>query len=172
MDWKKEITIAHMVRQKIAEVDVAQIWLYPYPEVAATEKQVLELERKLEMSLSLDHKEFLLHANGWRSFYQAVDLFGIEELQSGSLHNRAQELLNSLGNLKDICGFDVNEVLPIAVSTEDIDLFLITNQRSRQSGLVFWFAGQLIDHFSSFEEWFLAMVDYNRLEYQGMIERN
>jgi hypothetical protein len=168
MDWKKEIVVAHLVKQKIAEVDVDALWEHHYPRVAASEEVIADAECKLKCALNAEHKSFLAHANGWDCFYQAVDLFGTEDLVAGPKLNRAMELLESLEDTRPLCGLDASQMKPIAVSRDDIDLFTVALPGSTKPGFVFWFAGSLIDEFPSFSEWFLAMVDYNRLEYQRL----
>ena len=168
MDWKREIVIAHMVKQKLSESDVDGLWAHHFPEVAATEDSIIDAEKHIGARFSDSHREFLKHADGWRSFYQAVDILNTSEFEGGARFKRAILLLNSLEDLKDLCGFDKSELLPIAVSTNDIDVFAISNDSSSEPGVVFWFAGQLIDRFANFSEWFLSMVDYNRMEYDRL----
>ncbi|MBL2434413.1 SMI1/KNR4 family protein, partial [Klebsiella pneumoniae] len=46
----------------------------------------------------------------------------------------------------------------------DKDLFVLCLPNSSRSGEIIWFAGEEIDRFKNFDEYFLAMVDYNREE--------
>jgi hypothetical protein len=61
-------------------------------------------------------------------------------------------------------GLRREELLPIAASPIDLDLFVMTRKSASQPGLVVRLAGAEIDRFPSFSEYVLAMVDYNRLE--------
>jgi hypothetical protein len=169
MDWKREILIAHMVRQKNAEADQASLWEYPFPEVAASTEQIDSTEKMLGFSLDLELRQFLLHANGWHSFFQTIDLFSAEDLVQGARFDRANALLQSLESLQELCGFRREELTPIAVAMEDIDVFVISTPNSTNPGKVFWLAGQVIDEFTGFDEWFLAMVDYSRHQYRQLI---
>ena len=171
MDWKRELVIAHLVKQKIAEVDVEGLWENTLPEVASTEEQLLALESELQHSLDPEHRQFLLHADGWQAFMQRVDILGATDLVGGNRRDRAEELLGSLEDLKSLCGFSRSELLPIAVSSEDIDVMVLARPSSAQPGKVFWLAGAVVEHFEGFNEWFLAMVDYNRYEYQRLLKR-
>jgi hypothetical protein len=168
MDWKREIVIAHYVRQKMAEADKEHLWDHHFPEVSATESAVSEAERVLGFSLDPSYREFLKHADGWRAFYQAVDLFGTSDLIGGARHERAKALLDSLEDTRPECGFSRAELMPIAVSESDIDVFAISKPDSSRPGTVLWFAGGLIEKFPGFDEWFLSMVDYNRLDYRRL----
>lgn len=172
MDWKREIVVAHMVKQKTAEVDVTGIWSYHFPEVAATEGTISSVERELGFRFDEHYRNFLGHADGWKAFYQAVDIFGASDFLGGPRKTRADELFVSLESLEDLCGFSRDELLPVAVSMDDVDLFVVTKPTSHEPGIVFWFACQVIDKFPDFDEWFLSMVDYNRRQYQKLVARN
>ena len=172
MDWKREISIAHLVKQKVAEVDAVGLWAHPFPNVAANEAEVIGLEENLGFSLDENMRQFLLHANGWKSFFQSIDIFGCEDFITGDIHNRSEKILSSLENLKELCGFDASDLIPFAVSSDDIDVFVISKSTSSTPGKVFWFAGGLVDQFPDFNEWFLSMVDYNRRQFQKMREQS
>jgi hypothetical protein len=42
--------------------------------------------------------------------------------------------------------------------------------RSAVPGVVIWFAGYEIERFANFDEYFLAMMDYNRRELRRFLE--
>lgn len=172
MDWKRELVIAHLVKQKIAEVDVDHVWENTLPEVAASEDRLRSLEARLGYALDLQHRAFLLHANGWRAFMQYVDVFGADDFEGGPRAARAIELIESLEPLAPLCGFDKRDLLPIAVSSNDIDVMVMTRPHTTTPGKVLWFAGGLIETFPGFDEWFLTMVDYNREEYQHLLKKH
>ena len=168
IDWKREIVIAHLVKQKVADADTAGLWAFHLPEVAATKEALDAAERTLGFRLDAEHRTFLGCADGWKAFMHSIDILGTAELSTGPRHQRAMELLESLEELEPICGFRREELLPIAVSANSIDLFTISTGNSHSPGEVIWFAGQVIDKFPSFSEWFFAMVDYNRREFQRL----
>jgi hypothetical protein len=172
LDWERELVIAHRVKQQIAEVDVDHLWENTLPEVAATEDQVRSLESRLDSKLDSQHRAFLLHANGWRAFKQHVDVFGVGDFMGGPRAARASELIESLDDLKELCGFAKPDVLPIAVSSDDIDVMVIARPNTAAPGRVLWLAGGAIETFAGFDEWFLAMVDYNRHEYQRLLKKH
>ncbi len=171
MDWKRELVIAHLVKQEIAKVDEEHLWENTSPEVAVTEDQVWLLESELGYKLDAQHRAFLLHANGWRAFTQHVDVFGIGDLVGGPRAVKAIELIESLHDLKELCGFDKPDVLPIAVS-DDIDVMVIARPHTAAPGRVIWLAGGVIETFPGFDEWFFAMFDYNRYEYQRLLKKH
>lgn len=157
MEWQEEIVRAVMVHQALREHDHHGLWQYALPRVAATEAQIQRLEAGLGRPLMADHRQFLLHANGWPSFYQDVSLLGTADFAGGALADvlRAQlDVLRDLGAVP----FDAEAGLIVAGSETQADMFI----QDLSSGRVFWFAGELIDEFPSFSEFFLAMVDYNR----------
>ena len=65
MDWNKEIGVAFLVRRKVAEADVNHIWEHSFPAVAATEREISDVEAYLGYLLDEGQRNFILHANGW-----------------------------------------------------------------------------------------------------------
>lgn len=164
--------IAHFVRNEIEKIDVEGLWENTLPEVAASEADVREVESKLGHALDGQFREFLLHANGWRAFKDGVDLFSTADLIGGVRVERARRILRHPESLKYICGYEESEVMPIAVSSDDIDVMLMSRPHAADPGKVMWLAGSLIQEFVGFDEWFLAMVDYNRMNHEFLLERN
>src|SRR3990172_5973990 len=161
MDWKKEIGIAFLVRQKVAEVDTEHILPFALPQLAATEDAIRSVEAQIG-NLPTDYRSFLLCANGWDAFCMDRDLFALSDLVAGPRMVRAGELLATLTPLEDLCGLSEDEVLPIGLAQQDIDLFVISRAPGATLGKVYWLAGQLVEQYQSFSEFFLAMVDYSR----------
>jgi hypothetical protein len=115
------------------------------------------------------YRAFLLHGDGWPAFYQTVDLFGSEDLMGSERFDHAAEMLSYVDEAVLAAGaLRRDELLPIAASPVDLDLFVITRRSAPQPGMVVWLAGSEVDRFPTFDEYFLAMVDYNRLEVQHL----
>lgn len=170
-EWKKRIAIAYMVKQKISEVDVDGLWSFQYPELAASEGQIVEAEAAMHYRLPLDFREFLKCADGWNQFYQRVDLFGTNDLKGSDRMERALEMVQWLIEDGSWEG-TANELLPIAVSIDDNTLFCLTTEANNAKDRVLWFSGRLVESFESFTEFFLAICDYNRLEVQNLINEH
>ncbi len=163
--WKDHIAIMHLVKQELIKRDRDQLWPHHLPEVGATEEQLQAAEKALGFPLDPQYREFLMHADGWRGFLQTVDLFGTGQLTRSGVMDDAMELLDSIEpDVLKGSGFAKEDLLPIASTASDKDLFVIALQGSPSPGTVIWFAGEEIDRFESFEEYFLAMNDYNREE--------
>ena len=86
---------------------------------------------------------------------------------------RALRLLQELedGVLVD-SGYRRDQLLPIACSSVNLDLFVITRLASRSPGTVIWYNGREIDRYKDFDEFFLAMMEYNRLEAEDLKAEN
>lgn len=168
MDWKREIGIAYLVKKRTEEIDLDRLWDYAVPELAASFEEIKRAEEMAKIVFSDHQRDFLLSANGWRCFYQAVDLFGTKDYCGGDRFVRASSLLNSLEEIESICGLSKEKAIPVAVSMNDIDLFLTSRNPDLDGDSVYWFAGQLIERFDNFSEFFLSMVDYNRLTFEKL----
>jgi len=167
-DWRKQIAIAHLVKQQVAELDVDGLWPHHFPEVAASQEKIERVEEILGECLDARYREFLLFADGWKGFYHSVDLFGTDDLVGGLRLEIAKSLIEALQPLEIVSGVFKEGVMPIAVSQHSIDVFVIGRRNAPVPGEVLWFAGQLIDRFPNFDEFFLAMVDYNREEAKAL----
>lgn len=164
MNWAEEISTLVYVKQVLAECDQEGVWPHHLPAVAATAEQVAAVEIALGFPLDISYANFLRHANGWRGFYQTVDLFGTDDLL-GSRRQSAAEALSLIDHgVIETQRVDFEDMVPIATSKVDRDLFVLLSSRSKRAGEILWFAGELIESFSSFGEFFLAMIDYNRAE--------
>ena len=163
-DWKQRIAVMALVQRKLAELDTAGLWEHHLPRVAAPPERLDEVEAHLGEPLDSSYREFLRHADGWPSFYQTVDLFGTDDLLGGDRFRHAEEMLSYIEQERVATRGLRRELLPIAVSPVDLDLFVITRRSSARPGTVIWLAGSEIDRYPSFDEYFLAMIDYNRNE--------
>jgi hypothetical protein len=153
------------VKQAIAEADRKGLWPHHLPGVAATEAQLLEVEARLGEHLQPSHRAFLATAGGWRGFFQTIDLFGPEDFRGSSRWMRAQQLLRYIeDNVLASIAFGREDVFPIAASSVDIDLFVLGRRSSAIPGVVVWLAGDEVERFGSFDDFFVAAVDYNRRE--------
>ena len=166
-DWKQQIAIAWMIKQAMMELDVNHIYAYHLPEIAASPAELQEAENALGFCLNAGYKAFLQCANGWKRFLQNTDLFGTHDLASGPGHDVGQFNLGMLPDsvLKE-SGVLRNDLLPIAASNRDRDLCVMLGPNSSAPGTVIWFGGEEIDRFPSFDDYFLAMLEYNRIELQ------
>jgi hypothetical protein len=164
-DFQTTIGAALLVKEQIARLDKKKIWPYFLPEVAATDEQIIKAERHLGHSLNDRYKAFLKCANGWKCFYQTVDLFGTEDLVSGPRNDTGEFMLGLLDD--DVLrksGVEREDLLPLAATRFDKDLFVLVRPSSSCAGTVLWFAGEEIDRFLSFDDYFNAMIEYNRQE--------
>lgn len=164
--WKDKIAVMFLVQEEIQRLDKIGLWQYYYPELAATEEQLTAVEARLGHSIDKGYRDFLICANGWKCFSQTINLFGTGDLMGSSLMDYALEMLCVLDdeNVLASSGFTKAELLPIAATFEDRDLHVITRPTSNEPGIVIWFSGQEVERYLNFEEYFLTMADYNRLE--------
>lgn len=139
------------------EKDIKGIWEYYLPNKSATEKDINLIEEQLKIEIDKEIKEFWLHSNGWDCFYQMVDLFGTEDMLSEKM-NHAKKLLSI--NLLYQDEFTMDQLLPIAVSREDMDIFASVISKNTEYGKVIWYAGGEIERFASFKIFLVEMTKY------------
>lgn len=162
-DWRPEIVQMAMIKQAIHAADSAGLWEYHYPRVAATPEKLTLAEEGLGFRLEPGYRGFLGYGDGWPSFYQNVDLFGIDDLLGSPRMIMARELLSFLEPVAlDQAGLLDATLVPIAATTEDIDLFVMTVVDGVLQPPVVWFAGSEIDRFETFGDYVLSMIELNR----------
>lgn len=162
-DWKTEIAKTWLLKQAMMEADTKKIWTYHLPEVAAADLEIRDAEQCLGHSLDSRYKDFLKHANGWKGFVQTIDLFGTTGLINGPQKENGEFILSNIDDdVLNGCGVARNEIFPIAATMRHRDLFVITRPFSKLPGLVLWLAGEEIERYESFDDFFIAMQQYNR----------
>ena len=60
------------------------------------------------------------------------------------------------------------DLFPIAVSRDDLDLFVMVLKKGNRYGEIIWLAGGEIDRYESFTEFFKAMIEYNKLNAEDL----
>ncbi len=172
MDWRLDIVTAVAVDQALMRVDVDGLWEYSLPELRASEQEIADAEKRLGFRLPEQYRSFLQYANGWQYFYQDVNIFGTGELLAGELHDEAEELLEVAKEVLPPLEYDLDCFFPIAASMTQIDLFVIGKVGSPWEGQVIWIAGDIIDEYESFLEYFRSMVAYNKLEAEELAKEH
>lgn len=172
MDWRLDIVTAVAVQQACMRVDVDELWEYSLPELRASEQEIADAEKRLGFRLPEQYRSFLQYANGWQYFYQDVNIFGTGELLAGELHDEAEELLEVAKEVLPPLEYDLDCFFPIAASMTQIDLFVIGKVGSPWEGQVIWIAGDIIDEYESFLEYFRSMVAYNKLEAEELAKEH
>jgi hypothetical protein len=165
-DWRPEIVKGVVIQQRIEELDQGRLWQRHLPEVAASDDELQATEEQLGHGLDPRYRAFLRVANGWRSFYQAVDLFATRNLLGAPPMDSAIAQLNSIEprDLESAIGMTLRDVLPIGASAAQRDIFLLARPWSADPGVVVWFASREVQRFPNFDEFYLSMLDYNRQE--------
>ncbi|MFI7602545.1 SMI1/KNR4 family protein [Actinoplanes sp. NPDC049681] len=166
-DWRTEIVKAVVVRRHLESRD--EIYSYPLPEVAASEGDIQAAEAVVG-PLDARHRTFLKHADGWKGFLQKIDLFGTAQLMGAPPMRQVREAIAAVGEeaFSAFAGFDIRDVVPIGGSDSQTDLWLLAKPDAANAGQVLWFWGSDYELYSNFDEFYLAMVDYNRLALQEL----
>ena len=171
-DWRRAIGELILLHQHIRDLDRHGIWEHDLPRLAAKPEEVAAAERRLAWTLPTPYRQFLAHADGWRAFYQWVDLFGTEDLvgrPAEAARSRIEELDRS-GSLTQ-SGVESPDLFPIAMTRVGHgavvpDIFVVA--RRPKNGEVVWLADEEVDRFADFDAFYLAMLDYNRKEIETL----
>jgi hypothetical protein len=151
------VLAAAEVNQLVAAADVNSIWQYGQPNEGASDEELQQIQRSYD--IGPEYIELLRVANGWPGFYHDVDLLSIHDLEGGELLDRAWMLAESADNgSSGMLALNKFTHIPIAVSANDIDVFLLNLQR----GDIRWIAGQEVESFVSVDSFLREMTEYNR----------
>ena len=158
-----------LIKQAVADADEEGLWEHRLPGAGAGESQLRAVEEHLGEPLDPTYREFLECAGGWPAFLQSVDLFGPEELLGNERFRHAQEMVGYLeDDILKKSGVRTKDLLPVGASSVDRHLFVMTRKSAPRPRVVIWFDGYEVDRFPSFDEFFLAMMDYNREEIEAL----
>lgn len=171
-DWKTQIAAAVILLARMVQVDTKQLLQYHLPNLAATEQQLAAAEEHLGFPLDPQYRKFLSHADGWRGFYQDVDLFGTEELRGGSRMQEALDVLDEVDFDSLPTEFAKSDLLPIGYSRTQREVLLLLRPDSAAAGMVLWSGVYEIARYPNFDEFFQALVDYNRRDLDQLQQEN
>jgi hypothetical protein len=167
--WPARIAEMSALKREIAENDHAGLWTHHPPGSPATEDELRAAEQRLHEPFDDRYRSFLRHVAGWPSFFQSVDLFSPADVPDSPAYRLATETLTRIEPAAMAAArLTATELLPIAATTVDLDLFVIGRRTSSIPGAVVWFAGYEIERFDDFDAYFLAMIDYNRSELRAL----
>jgi hypothetical protein len=160
-DWKARIFDLARIKQELAESDAEGCGSGTCQRGTARSGRGAAGE-----PLDPAYRAFLRHAGGWRAFFQTVDLLGPDELGGGRRHDLAREMLETID---DAAGTNHRlELLPIGFSEVGRHVFGIGRAGSSIPGTVAWLSGEEVDRWPSFDEFLLAMMDYNRADAEDL----
>ncbi len=170
LGWVERMVVLGELKGELASADTAHLWQHRLPSSAATQADINQIEAIVGQPLAADHRAFLLLANGWRGFWQTSDLFGSDDF-SGLRYEEAQDLLSVASTANPSSVPSADSLFPIAASAVDPDVFACVRQGRPNEGSVVWIAGDVVDRFRTFTEYFDSMIQYNRLELRALREQ-
>jgi hypothetical protein len=143
--------------------DVFSPW--SLPKLAAKPEAIAAAEAVVGFKFPEAYRGFLRHANGWDGAYVALNLFGTPDFLSG----RAAEVLKRPGLVELLAkmGFAIGQYLVLGAGDPkyeaDVILLIRPDNHLLPGGIVWINAEDISDshQFASFEDFFLALVDYN-----------
>lgn len=153
------------LKQRMAEVDTDKLWEYYLPNSPANQDILKDFISELCVEIPKELMELYQIANGWNCFYQMVDLFCLDDYHSDKMDYAKTLLVTELEYQDE---FKINELLPIAVSRDDMDLFVIVVGGS-SLGQVIWFAGGIIERFDSIKSFLSGMMGYSKADMKDLL---
>jgi hypothetical protein len=155
--WNAEIGRLISIKESIASYDPDGVFPWCLPEVAAPKEKLDQVERALGVSLPVELKAFLSHADGWRGVLVRADLFGSEDLVSkGKALLEREDVVRFLEKV----AINAQEVLVIGASDTEKTMFLLRLDSSH-IGQIIWYDEEEIECFPSFRSFFSCVTEHN-----------
>ena len=163
-----------MIIQARTEVDWTGLWDYALPHVHATEETVTNTEAQLGFRLPESYRGFLLTSNGWPCFYQDMTIFSTSDLLGGDLHKAGQIQLELPECVEAMAagGVIAADHFPVAASLTQIDVALMGKPGTPAEGTVSWVRGEVIERYDDFLDYYLSMMEYNKLDTADIREKD
>ena len=129
----------------------------------AAPEQITDAEAVLAITLDQEHREFLLHSDGWVGFSADIDLFSTQDFLGSKKFATAKERVTLMDRgVLGIYASSRNDLFPIGMSSSSSDLLLMVNDKTGKiQAKVIWFANELIEEFNSFEQMFITFKAYH-----------
>lgn len=174
MTWLDYIGLGWKVTQERMKADWKGIWDYALPHVRATEEEVARTEETLGFRLPDSYRGFLLASNGWPCFYQDMTIFSTDDLLGGPLYDAGRipldlpECVESMA----IDGVVAADYFTVAASETQNDVALLGRPGTPAEGTVTWWGGEVMDRYKDFLEYYLSMLEYNKLDIEDIREKD
>ncbi|WP_300266777.1 SMI1/KNR4 family protein [Microbacterium sp.] len=161
-----------MAKQNLAAWDPKGIFPHQLPEVAAPEESINAAERSLGITFDSELRGFLGYADGWKCFHQSVTLFGAGELVGGPLRDSSLEAFEYAPEPLEDLGRTTEDLLTIAASLEQADIFVMPIDDGVVGRNVHWLAeGEVIETFDTFGQYFVSMIEYTKRQISKLEEQ-
>jgi len=169
--WPSLIVALVRIKERLAEVD-GGFWPFHLPELRASDSLLQSTESKLGFRFQDSYRDFLLHSNGWKGFFQTIDLLSCDELIGGE-HQRY--FWGAHAGLQpeewQRVGLDQSKILPIGVTLEDRASFVLDFSNTGKQRFL-WLGAEVVDEWGDFADFFRSMIEYNRLEIDSFVAAN
>ncbi|GAB3586201.1 hypothetical protein GCM10027445_64680 [Amycolatopsis endophytica] len=159
LGWHELIGFMYQVREKLSVVK-PDVYPLTLPNPGATGTKLAAFGD----SLDAQYRDFLGYADGWAEFFRDVYLLGTGDLAGGPAVDAGERLLDGYFRRAEVpADFpEKKDLIPIAVGTEDIDVFVLwrTGPVTEGGHPVLWLADEEIDRFANFREFFLSIHEH------------
>ena len=161
--WSEVFARLSEVKTALERADRKRIYRHLPPNSPASDAQLAAAEQAIGEPLDAQYREFLTLAGGWPAVLQDIDLLGAADFLGSAAYLDAQQRLGWMVEEDHLAptGFTLSELLPIAVSAHDRDLFVMVRRTSKLAGTVIWLSGYEVERYPDFASFFDAIVAYN-----------
>lgn len=162
IDWQLEISTTLQIKKAIREIDGGKLFNFCPPNPGASWKNIRKAEECLRIRFPSDMREFYKTADGWAGFGVGnSDLFCVSDYAGSPRFRSAMEETLWLHEEGAITSSEDSLMIPICRSEETSDIFVMTVSVQGNLSTISWIAGEEVDRFGNFLEFFRAMQSYD-----------
>lgn len=172
INWPVELMELHALHQEEERVSGGLVKASPFG-AHADLSAIESAQNTIQVKLDSMHAVFLRHANGWDSFSGEIDLFATTDFLGSPRFKQAQKWIKLMD--RGVLGSYAKQrskLFPIGKSVGGTDLLLMVNEDGQLQPKVLWFANELIEEFTNFDEMFVSFKVYARNAIDYWIKRN
>lgn len=164
--WQDYLSWGQEINQERMEADWKGLWDYAPPNTGASEETLARTEAQLGFRLPKSYRDFLKVADGWPCFYQDMTAFSTSDLLGGELHEAGQIPLELEECVEAMAadGVIAADHFPVAASLTQTDVALMGKPGTPAEGTVSWVRGEVIERYDDFLDYYLSMMEFNKLE--------
>ncbi|GIG55684.1 hypothetical protein Lfu02_00560 [Longispora fulva] len=164
VDWKVLIGQVILAKNEADQLEPDHLEPLVAPRAPATPEDIAAFEAAAGERLPGQYRDFLAHADGWRSFYFRAKLFGLTDLAGHSPEAQvAADILDVYADEDVFEDLDVgrDDVFAICAGVGMRTMFVMIREGRPDAGTVIWLDGEEVERYSSLTEFFASMRDYS-----------
>ncbi|WP_018351940.1 SMI1/KNR4 family protein [Longispora albida] len=164
VDWKALIGQLILAKNEADKLDPDHLEPLVAPNTPAAPEDIAAFEDAAGGPLPEEYRQFLAHADGWRSFYFRAKLFGLADLNGQTPEAAVAADILDVYESEDVFeDLDVTraDVFPVCAGVGMRAMFVMIRHGRPDAGTVIWLDGEEVERYTGLAEFIATMRDYS-----------